>query len=122
MADNMGYENMKCEELYTSLIPPECKGMNLPFTNKGDVYFYGWVLVELALGRKPETGYQLDETLALLDKEVHVGSLKELISRCLKEVSTFFFILIFESLFSQFSFNQISFLRIGLLFRIFVIY
>ena len=39
-------------QLYTSLKPPECEGNISNFNKEGDVYFYGWLLVELILEKE----------------------------------------------------------------------
>jgi len=56
----MGYE-LSQGVMYHGLIPPECwsnftrSKLNLSqFDRKGDVYFYGWVMVELFSGTKVE--------------------------------------------------------------------
>ena len=47
--------------MYQDLIPPECWIDNFKtktdfslFTQKGDIYFYGWVMFEVIIGIKPQ--------------------------------------------------------------------
>lgn len=67
ISNNLGYQGMKHQELYNSLAPPEILSpFNNPFSQKGDVYFYGWVLVELILRKKPDDDYDVGTTIPLL--------------------------------------------------------
>jgi len=56
ISTNMGYTDMKHTELYQDLTPPECKRKGGEFVKKSDTFFYGWLLMELFLGKKPEIG------------------------------------------------------------------
>ena len=79
---------MEHKELYTSLIPPECKQQQR-FTKTGDVYFFGWVLVELSIGRKPEEEYdihQIREPLNISLSELTKEGFKMMILSCLERV------------------------------------
>jgi len=54
ISNNLVYENFDTVAMYTSLIPSECIYDQRKFTIKGDVYFYGWILVEMLLGKQPD--------------------------------------------------------------------
>lgn len=38
ISDNVGYREMEHKELYTALVPPECRRFNAQFGKEGDVY------------------------------------------------------------------------------------
>ncbi len=38
ISDNLSYESLKHNELYSPLIPPDCKHKIQSFSKKGDVY------------------------------------------------------------------------------------
>jgi hypothetical protein len=90
----MSYGEFKPIAMYTNLIPPECKIDKLNFTKKGDVYFYGWILVELLLEKPPET-YNFEiikDQISNYSKvnDTKESMLKHLIFRCLDQVTFFF--------------------------------
>lgn len=98
---NLGQRN-NYEVLYTSLIPPECLSDSNSFTPKGDVYFYGWIIIELVLGKQPSS-YELSIQQLELESLLEDVELKNIIFRCLDSVS----ILINQICFSIILLNRI---------------
>ena len=90
--------------LYTSLIPPECKGPNkLEFNKKGDIYFFGWILFELFIGKKYEDGIELNNIINILNQYQNnninnpkMNQFKLLIIKSLEKVNIKKYILYFK--------------------------
>ena len=85
---NVGYESSQ-SSMYSSLIPPECVNYISKFSKEGDIYFFGWVMIELLLGSKPEN-YNLNQikNLILKRKRKEIKEEENLISlilQCLNE-------------------------------------
>lgn len=71
--------------LYAALIPPECQNDQNQFSTKGDVFFYGWILLEL-LVEFPIKKFDKTEIFRKLEtKSVH-QDLKTLAWSCLDDV------------------------------------
>ena len=103
----MGYKGIENEDMYASLIPPECKDefgkVDLSkFNKKGDIYFFGWVLFELFTGvNKYDFGSE-NEYIVILNKysnENEINKLKKefklLIIKSLEKVITFLYFIFF---------------------------
>jgi len=58
------------------LIPPECIGNQSNFTKKSDVYFYGWILLEMMLGKDIKS-YNMQEAKKLIGIDSTTGRDKE---------------------------------------------
>jgi len=86
--------------MYQDLIPPECwnnpqyqSGLDLSkFDKEGDIYFYGWVMIELFTGIKIEK-YEINYAMKIIkemkineNNEQIIDEFKNLIFRCLNEV------------------------------------
>lgn len=106
LSNNLSYKGMECGALYTNLIPPECVTDHSQFSTKSDVYFFGWLLVEMALQRHLER-YNVSETMQFLQtltkpgmSNTITGDYMNLVKQCLNEVCFFGdFFLEFEDIF-----------------------
>lgn len=82
--------NKKNTKLYTSLIPPECREFG-EFTKKSDVYFFGWVLVELFTQKSYRNVFTINDVLQILNREdssnLKRKEFENLMLRCLQNVS-----------------------------------
>ena len=90
ISNNLGYKEIENKNLYTSLIPPETREKGI-FTKESDVYFFGWVLFELFLGRKYENEFDINQIVQALNKEQNDHRKKGfqiLIIKCLQNVNS----------------------------------
>lgn len=84
-AYNLGYSGWTNAFIFKELVPPECCGDISKFTTKGDVYFYGWILIEMVLMKEPKYNREdLVQLPKLLENEQDVY---RLIFRCIDNVS-----------------------------------
>ncbi len=87
LSNNLGYSKLNHNELYYLLIPPECKLNYSNFSKPGDVYFFGWILVELVL--QDSSLKNIEEELQAISSVLTYGNdfiFKELIFQTLHQV------------------------------------
>lgn len=90
----MAYPDFHPSLIYSLLIPPECKnGNEKNFTTKGDVYFYGWILIELFVGAEIKS-YDINEAKQIIESTLNSEQrdleILSLIYRTLSQVSKHF--------------------------------
>jgi serine/threonine protein kinase len=78
ISNNLIYKEIQNNELYTSLIPPECKRSfnKSEFTKKGDIYFFGWILFELFIGKKYDNEWDINYIINILNNENQINNSK----------------------------------------------
>jgi len=84
LAHNLGYGGITTKLLYGPLIPPECKNHYSKFTTHSDVYFFGWIIIELILSCEPdynETDLKILESVLINEPNLH-----NLIKSCIHQV------------------------------------
>ena len=110
ISNNLIYKEIENNDLYTSLIPPECKRSfnKLEFTKKGDIYFFGWILFELFIGKKYDNEWDINYIINILNNENQINNsnnnskineFKSIIIKSLQNVIYFFKIYIYFILF-----------------------